>query len=109
MVLAIPFSTVIMLYVNTARLHNRMGRVVAVQCSSAVLVIGLATVLLGRLGVDGAGWASLVAEGSVAAVVIVPLVRMLRADRRAARRASASRASDGRGGRLTTGATQRSG
>lgn len=76
--LAIPFTVITTMYVSTARLQNRMGRVVAIQLMSAVMVIGLAVVLVGPLGIDGAGWAYLVTEVVASAIVIVPLIRFMR-------------------------------
>lgn len=80
MVLAIPFNIVVTMFLNTSRVRKQMGRVVAVQFLSAVLVIGLTAALLPTLGIDGAGWGYLVAEAVVAAIVIIPLVRFMRAN-----------------------------
>lgn len=80
MVLAIPFAIISTTYINTARVKNQMGRVVALQLVTAVMVIGLAIVLMGPLGIDGAGWGYLAAELISAAIVIVPLTRFLLAN-----------------------------
>ncbi len=81
MVLAIPFNVIETMYINSARVRNQMGRIVALQILTTAVVIGLAVVLLPRVGVDGAGWAYLVAEAASAALVIVPVVRWMREGR----------------------------
>lgn len=81
MVLAIPFTVVISMYVNMSRIKNEMSRVVAIQLLSAIMVIGLTVTLLPRLGINGAGWAYLVAEAVAAGIAAVPLLRFLRASR----------------------------
>jgi O-antigen/teichoic acid export membrane protein len=80
MVLAIPFNIITTMFLNTSRVRNQMGRVIGVQLVSAVLVIGLTAALLPTLGIDGAGWGYLVAEAVVAAIVIIPLWRFMRAN-----------------------------
>jgi len=80
MVAAIPFTIIVLMYVTTSRVKNQMGRVVAIQLLSAIMVIGLALALIPRLGIDGAGWAYLIAEAIAAAIVIVPLIRFMRAN-----------------------------
>lgn len=77
MVLAIPFTVISTMYINTARVQNRMGRVVALQLFIAAGVVGLAVVLMPMLGIDGAGWAYLTAEVFAAAFTIVPVVRSM--------------------------------
>ena len=79
MVLAVPFAVITTMYINTSRVKNRMGHVLAVEAALAIMVVGLTMVLLDPLGIDGAGWAYLSAQVLTAAVVIVPLVRGMRA------------------------------
>jgi O-antigen/teichoic acid export membrane protein len=79
LLLAIPFNIVSLMYINTARVRNQMGRVVALQLLLAVLIIGLTAALLPTMGIDGAGWGYLIAEAVVAVVVAVPLFRFMRA------------------------------
>ncbi|GAA4679521.1 hypothetical protein GCM10023215_10800 [Pseudonocardia yuanmonensis] len=81
-VLAIPFTIVNMNFINTSRLRNQMGRVVVLEVFTAALVIGLAVVLMGRMGIAGAGLAFLLAQAVTALVVAVPLVRFMRTLRR---------------------------
>ncbi len=80
MVAAIPFNIIVTMYVTTSRVRNLMGRVVAIQLLSAIMVIGLALTLIPRLGINGAGWAYLIAEAIAATIVIVPLSRFMRAN-----------------------------
>lgn len=81
-VLAIPFTIINMNFINTSRLRNQMGRVVVLEVFTAALVIGLAVVLMGRMGIGGAGLAFLLAQAVTALVVAVPLVRFMRTLRR---------------------------
>ncbi|MEU7816516.1 lipopolysaccharide biosynthesis protein [Pseudonocardia sp. NPDC049154] len=77
-VLAIPFTIINMNFINTSRLRNQMGRVVVLEVFTAALVIGLAVVLMDRMGIGGAGLAFLLAQAVTALVVAVPLVRFMR-------------------------------
>jgi O-antigen/teichoic acid export membrane protein len=79
MALAIPFTIFSTMYINTARVQNKMGRVVVIQLLLAALIIGLTATLLPIMGIDGAGWAYLIAEATGALVVAVPLFRFMRA------------------------------
>jgi O-antigen/teichoic acid export membrane protein len=79
LLLAIPFNIVSTMYINTSRVRNQMGRVVALQLLLAVLIIGLTAALLPSLGIAGAGWGYLIAEAAVAVAVAVPLFRFMRA------------------------------
>lgn len=78
---AVPFTIVTNLYVSTSRVKQQMGRVVAIQLLTAATVIGLALFLVGRMGINGVGLAYLVAEVCASAVVIIPLIRIMQADR----------------------------
>jgi O-antigen/teichoic acid export membrane protein len=79
LLLAIPFNIISLMYINTSRVQNRMGRVVALQLLLAVLIIGLTAALLPTMGINGAGWGYLIAEAVVAVAVAVPLYRFMRA------------------------------
>ena len=76
--LRIIFLVVTSLYSTTARVRQQMGRVVAIQLSAAVITIGLALLLVRPLGINGVALAYLIAEVISGAVVIVPLIRILR-------------------------------
>ncbi|MCE0762138.1 lipopolysaccharide biosynthesis protein [Pseudonocardia kujensis] len=93
-VLAIPFTIINMNFINTSRLRNQMGRVVVLEVFTAGLVIGLAVVLMDRMGIGGAGLAFLLAQAVTALVVAVPLVRFMRTLRRGAVEEGTDRASE---------------
>ena len=90
----------IALAINAARVRRRMRTVVAIQVAECTAVLGLTWVLLGRYGVEGAGWAWLVAQTAVAAAVVlwarvadrlVPVLGQVRAAAEGNRRARALR------------------
>ena len=95
MVLSIPFNIIVTMFLNTSRVRNQMGRVIGVQLLSAILIIGLTAALLPTAGIDGAGWGYLVAEAAVAGIVVIPLVRFMRATRTAGPASEEGAASDG--------------
>ena len=80
MVLAIPFMVFSMMFINTSRVQNKMRRVVGTQLMIGTLMIVLTVTLLPVMGVEGAGWAYLIAEASGALVGAVPLYRFMRAN-----------------------------
>ncbi|MFC4949311.1 lipopolysaccharide biosynthesis protein [Pseudonocardia sp. GCM10023141] len=75
---AIPFLVITALYSTTARVRQQMGRVVAIQLSSALITIGLALLLVGPLGINGVALAYLIAVVLEGAVVLIPLINILR-------------------------------
>lgn len=75
---AIPFLVITSLYLTTARVRQQMGRVVAIQVLAVIFTIGLALFLVHPLGINGVALAYLIAEIISAAIVIVPLIRILR-------------------------------
>ncbi len=83
--LAVPFAAVTMMYINSQRVRNRMGRVLLVEAIVAVSVVSLTVFLLDRIGIEGAGWSYLLTQAGVALVVIVPLIRTMRASMRRTR------------------------
>lgn len=95
MALAVPFNIVYTMFLNTSRVRNQMGRVIGIQLLSAVLVIGLTAALLPGMGIEGAGWGYLVAEAICAAIVAIPLLRYMRADRAAAPEVPATAGAEG--------------
>ncbi|MER5550118.1 lipopolysaccharide biosynthesis protein [Streptomyces sp. NPDC002793] len=64
---ALP-RVVVELYIGVLRVQGRTGALAALQGTMCVLVLGSAAVLLGPLGIAGAGWAMLIAMSVVAAV-----------------------------------------
>jgi len=80
MAAAVPFLIITNLYVSTSRIRQQMGRVVTIQLLTAVAVIALALSLVVPLGINGVGLAYLLAEAAAAAIVILPLIRYMRAN-----------------------------
>ena len=76
--LAAVFRAVNVLFLSLARVHRRMRQIVAVQAMTCVLGLGLAMVLLGPLGLPGAGVAVLIAQAVTALCVAPSLIRDLR-------------------------------
>jgi O-antigen/teichoic acid export membrane protein len=76
--LALPFMGVNVLYVTYARLARRVRRVVVTQVCVTTLVLGLTVVLLGPLGITGAGLAFLWGQAIVAFVVLPSVIRQYR-------------------------------
>ncbi|MEU0300026.1 lipopolysaccharide biosynthesis protein [Streptomyces sp. NPDC006175] len=64
---ALP-RVVVELYIGVLRVQGRTGALAVLQGAMCVLVLGSAAVLLGPLGIAGAGWAMLIAMTAVAAV-----------------------------------------
>jgi O-antigen/teichoic acid export membrane protein len=79
MAAALPFTIVHSMYIAFSRVKQQMGRVVALQTLSAVIVVVLALVLVRPLGVAGVGVAYLCAEAIGCAVAVIPLIRAFRA------------------------------
>jgi O-antigen/teichoic acid export membrane protein len=76
--LAAIFRAVNVLFLSLARVHRRVRQIVAVQAMTCVLGLGLALVLLGPLGLPGAGVAVLIAQATTAVFVGPSLIRDLR-------------------------------
>nr|WP_262347044.1 lipopolysaccharide biosynthesis protein [Streptomyces sp. QL37] len=64
---ALP-RVVVELYIGVLRVQGRTGALAVLQGAMCVLVLGSAAVLLGPLGIAGAGWAMLIAMTAVATV-----------------------------------------
>ncbi|MFJ4842308.1 lipopolysaccharide biosynthesis protein [Streptomyces sp. NPDC088746] len=62
---ALP-RVVVELYIGVLRVQGRTGALAVLQGAMCVLVLGSAAVLLGPLGIAGAGWAMLIAMTAVA-------------------------------------------
>ncbi|MGW0789101.1 lipopolysaccharide biosynthesis protein [Streptomyces sp. NPDC002911] len=64
---ALP-RVVVELYIGVLRVQGRTGALAVLQGAMCTLVLGSAAVLLGPMGIAGAGWAMLIAMTAVAAV-----------------------------------------
>jgi O-antigen/teichoic acid export membrane protein len=78
LLLAVLPKLVVAIFVATARVQKRIGRIVVVQALTSTLVLGLSLVAVGRLGILGVGLAYLISQAVVAAVVLPSLARLLR-------------------------------
>ena len=76
--LALPFMGVNVLYVTFARLARRVRRVVVTQLCVTGLVLTMLALLLGPLGITGAGVAFLGGQALVAIAVLPSVVRQYR-------------------------------
>lgn len=76
--LAAAFRAVNVLFLSLARVHKRVRQIIAVQAVTCVLGLGLAVVLLGPLGLPGAGLAVLITQAATALCVAPSLIRDLR-------------------------------
>ena len=77
---AMPFRAVTVLFLSLARVRREIGRLVAVQALSCVLVLGSAALLLPGHGIVGAAAGYLGAQVLVALVVAAPVLRTLRGE-----------------------------
>jgi O-antigen/teichoic acid export membrane protein len=78
MALALPFMGVNVLYLTFARMARRVRRVVATQVGVAVLVLTLTEVLIGHIGITGAGVAFAAGQAIMASMVFPSVVRQYR-------------------------------
>ena len=58
------------IYLAVARVRRQVERVIAVQATMAAVALGLSVALLGRMGIAGVGVAWLIAQTSVATVIL---------------------------------------
>ena len=76
--LAVPFMSVNVMYVTFARMARRVRRVVTMQVGLAVIILVLTTVLIGPMGITGAGVAFLLGQFATATVVLPSVVGQFR-------------------------------
>jgi O-antigen/teichoic acid export membrane protein len=76
--LTLPFMGVNVLYVTFARMARRIRRIVVAQLGISALVIALTALLIGPMGITGAGVAFLAGEGITALIVLPSVVRQYR-------------------------------
>lgn len=75
---AVAFRCVIVLFQVVERSRRRGSRLVAVNATSALLILGMAAVLAPEFGLEGVGWAWLVGNGVVAMGILPGLVSFAR-------------------------------
>ncbi|AFA73349.1 putative polysaccharide biosynthesis protein [Gordonia polyisoprenivorans VH2] len=74
---ALPLAAVGLAFVGICRVRCRLGPALAVQMISAVTMLSLTAAWIGDHGLIAAGWAMVIAEGTAATLVAVPLARAL--------------------------------
>ncbi len=79
LVLASGFRAVLDLFSSVARVRGQTSWLLVAYAGLAVLLLPLAVVLSGRVGLNGVALAWLIAHGVIAIAVLWPTVRMLRA------------------------------
>jgi O-antigen/teichoic acid export membrane protein len=77
--IAIPLMAVTMTYAGVARVRRRLWLALSVQALNAAIVVLGAWFLIDGHGLDGVGFAYLCAEATSAVVLVVPLLRSVRA------------------------------
>jgi O-antigen/teichoic acid export membrane protein len=70
----IPSSICILAW-GLARVLDRVRTLIVSQCLMAVLMLGLTALLVPHLGIDGVGWAWLISQSVIAAVLLVTELR----------------------------------
>jgi O-antigen/teichoic acid export membrane protein len=76
--IAVLPKLIVIVFVAACRVQRRVGRILLVQASASVLVVSLAVLTMGPLGVTGFGLAYLTGQLIVAGAVLRPLLRLLR-------------------------------
>lgn len=80
LVLAVPFMGINVLYVTFARMARRVRRVVLCHVGVSVLTLSLMAVLIGPMGIAGAGAAVLIGQAAFAVVFAPSVVLQYRRD-----------------------------
>lgn len=80
--LFIPLSAVSAIYEGFARVERRLGLIFGIRVTAATLIIGGSFVTTDMFGVIGVGWAYLAVESVTAALLIVPVLRYFRRNKR---------------------------
>jgi O-antigen/teichoic acid export membrane protein len=70
---------IVVLYVAACRVQRKVGKIILIQASISTLVVTLAAITMGSLGVTGIGIAYLAGHLIVAAAILPSLLRLLRA------------------------------
>jgi O-antigen/teichoic acid export membrane protein len=68
---------VIVLWMSTARVENKVGEIVAVQGALSVLVLGLSALLISHFNISGVGIAYLIGQTVIAAALLPRLRRLM--------------------------------
>ncbi len=76
--LALPFMGVNVLYLTFARMGRRVRRIVAMQLGLSLVILSLIEILIGSLGITGAGIAFFVGQSLMACIVLPSVIRQYR-------------------------------
>jgi hypothetical protein len=76
--LALPFMGVNVLYLTFARMGRRVRRIVAVQVGLSLTILSLTEILIGSLGITGAGIAFFAGQSLMACIVLPSVIRQYR-------------------------------
>ncbi len=74
----LPLLAVSSAYDGLARVHRRLRLALAMQCVSTAVIVCGTFAMTSHMGVDGVGYAFLLAQFISAAILLVPLLRWLR-------------------------------
>ncbi|MGO8823684.1 MAG: lipopolysaccharide biosynthesis protein [Acidimicrobiales bacterium] len=76
--LALPFMGVNVLYLTFARMGRRVRRIMAVQVGLSLTILALTEILIGSLGITGAGIAFFAGQSLMACIVLPSVIRQYR-------------------------------
>jgi O-antigen/teichoic acid export membrane protein len=82
LLLAVLPRLVSTIFIAVSRVQRRVGRIVAVQAATSILVLSLSLLAMGHLGIVGVGVAYLISQTVVASAVLPSLLQLLQTARR---------------------------
>jgi O-antigen/teichoic acid export membrane protein len=82
LLLAVLPRLVSTIFIAVSRVQRRVGRIVAVQAATSILVLSLSLLAMGHLGIVGVGVAYLISQTVVALAVLPSLLQLLQTARR---------------------------
>jgi O-antigen/teichoic acid export membrane protein len=82
LLLAVLPRLVSTIFIAVSRVQKRVGRIVAVQAATSILVLSLSLLAMGHFGIVGVGVAVLISQTVVALAVLPSLLRLLQTVRR---------------------------
>lgn len=76
--LAAPSSAVVVVWTTAARVRHQLRKVIVLQICIGLSVLGLSSLLVGNLGINGIGLAYLATQTAAALILLRPLLRIVR-------------------------------
>ena len=76
--LAAPFSALVVVWTTAARVRHQLRKVIMLQICIGLSVLGLSSLLVGNLGINGIGLAYLATQTVAALILLRPLLRIVR-------------------------------